>query len=432
MTVFWIVAGLFVAGALLFVLPPLFQRSDGKPKAEVSRDAATVSIYQDQLAELDADLEAGTLSAEQYRQGREELERRLLEDVSDSPAAAAPSPTEPWIASGRRSAIVVLIALPVLSGLLYWKLGSREGLSPLAAQTAQNAKHALTPEQIEGMVAKLSARLQENPNDAEGWQVLARTYNALRRFPDASEAYARAVKLSPNDAQLWADYADTLAMAKGKRLAGEPTDLIQQALRIDPKNMKALALAGTAAFERKDFNGAVSYWERLLQTVPAESDVARSVKASIQEAQVLAAGGNPAERRAAVAAARGTPAGAGSGSAGTADAKLTGTVSLSPELAGKVAPTDTVFIFARAVDGPKMPLAIVRKEARELPITFALDDSMAMMPQMRLSNFPAVVVGARISKSGNATPQSGDLMGSSPPVKPGTANVAIVINQTNP
>src|SRR5207245_10192060 len=229
------------------------------------------------------------------------------------------------------------------------------------------------------------------------------------------EAYAKAVARMPRDAQLLADYADALAMAHGSTLQGEPERIILRALAIDPDNVKALLLAGTAAFNRSDPLAAIRHWERVLGLLPKESDMIQRVQASIAEARSLA--GSPIGR---AQVARPAPARAGN--------RVSGVVRLAPELAGKVAPGDTIFIFARAAEGPRMPLAILRKRASDLPAEFTLDDSMALAPQLQLSAFPDVVIGARVSKSANASPQPGDLQGLSAAVKVGARTVSVVID----
>lgn len=429
MTTFWIMAGFLIAGALLFIIPPLFQRV---PKARgVNRVAANVSVYQDQFAELDADLKNGVITPEQHQQGREELQRRLLQDV---PAEAGAGTTaQPPARGARRVAIALGIVLPALAVLLYLQLGNPRALQ-LDQQAATPPGHAngrLDPQQIEMMVAQLADRMDKNPNDVDGWVMLARSYAALGRFSDAGRAYAKVTTLVPDNAQLWADYADALAMASGKSLQGKPVELVNKALQIDPNNHKALALAGSAEFEAKNYSGAVSYWERLEKLLTSDSQGMRAVAASIAEARALASGASPAEANA--AAARAVDGGAaGEAAAGNGKGIVSGVVSLNPQLAAKVAPTDTMFIFARAVEGPKMPIAILRLQAKDLPASFTLDDSMAMNPAMRLSNFKEVVVSARISKSGNATPQSGDLQGASAAVKVGSTGLKLVIDKSVP
>jgi cytochrome c-type biogenesis protein CcmH len=399
-TLFWVIAVVLAAAALAFVLPPLLRTRRAPPGA--ANDATNVAVYRDQLRELEADLAAGTLAREQYDDARRELEARLLDDVRDAgsrPRVAAP---------GRWAAISAGIAIPLVSIALYLAVGNPAALSP------ESGSHGVTRQQIEDMVDRLAARMKENPGDPVGWAMLGRSYSVLDRFAEAAVAYANAVKNSPPDAQLLADYADALAMAQGRRLEGEPERLIAQALKIDPRNVKALALAGTAAFERHDFKGAIAHWQKILAIAPPNSDMAESIRDSIADAEKLAGGpvkAPPAPARAA-AAASGT---------------VSGTVQLAPALAARVAPGDTVFIFARAVDGPRAPLAVTRREVRELPATFTLDDRMAMAPGMNLSAHARVVVGARVSKSGQPTPQPGDFEGLSTPVKVGDTGVVVVI-----
>jgi cytochrome c-type biogenesis protein CcmH len=203
-------------------------------------------------------------------------------------------------------------------------------------------------------------------------------------------------------------------MSRGQKMAGEPEKLVLRALEIDPGNLKGLALAGTAAYERKDFDGAARSWKRMLPLVPADSEDARAIQSNVDEALAMA-GVAPASAAKQAPAAR----------AGRA---LRGEVRLAEKLKREASPDDTVFIFARAVEGPPMPLAVLRKRVRDLPLTFALDDSMAMAPQARLSAFPRVVVSARVSKAGGATPQPGDLQGASSAVANDASGVRVVID----
>ena len=296
----------------------------------------------------------------------------------------------------------------------------------------------MSPEQIEKMIKELEARLEKEPGNAEGWMMLARTYYALNRYPDAARAFERATALVPDNAALLADYADALGAAQGGTLQGKPLELVARALAADPTQWKALALAGTAAFDRKDYAQAVGYWERMKATVPAGSQIAQSIDASIAEARELGglkagpASSSPAIAKAAPAtpAAAATPAPAATpgpvasaaAPAAAGGGSVAGTVALAPALAASASPDDVVFVFARAAQGPKMPLAILRKQVKDLPLTFTLDDSMAMAPNMSLSNFAEVVVGARLSKSGQAMrAKRRSRRRSPPPVKVGAA-----------
>jgi cytochrome c-type biogenesis protein CcmH len=319
--------------------------------------------------------------------------------------------------------VALTLLLPLCAAGLYWQFGTPEGLTQTAANHSGAGK--VSQQDVEAMVSKLAARLEQTPDDAKGWAMLGRSYLYMRKPDQAAAAYERAVSLEKNDADLLADYADALALAQDKRIAGKPLQLIERALKIDPTQWKALAMAGSEAFNRKDYKAAVAYWERLEQRSEPGSDFAREVASNIQEARELgglkvAAKASPAPK----AEAKQQPVAAGAG--------VDGRVTISPGLAGKTAPTDTVFIFARAAEGPRMPLAILRMQVRDLPAKFHLDDSLAMSPAMKLSNFPDVVIGARISKAGSATPQSGDLQGVSKAVKNSASGVAIVIDQQVP
>jgi cytochrome c-type biogenesis protein CcmH len=417
MIAFIAIAALLVAGALLFIVPPLVS---GRRKSHVLRSQVNVAVYRDQMRELDADLAAGTLAPGEYEKAKSELEARVLQDVVTDDAAG-PAPRR-----GRGAAIVAGVAVPVLAIGLYTLVGTPAALSPQAA--SRDGGHEVTEQQIVEMVGRLAAKLKQNPEDPEGWVMLARSYAVLGRFDDASQAYAQATTRIPNNAQLLADYADALGMAQGRNLQGEPEKLIARSLAADPNNVKALALAGTVAFEKKDYNGAANYWERILKIVPPDSDLSKSVSSSVAEARQLAGGGAPVAAAAPVAPPAAPSAPPAAPTAGGEAATVSGVVSLKPELASKVGPNDIVFIYARAAEGPRVPLAVVRKPARELPVKFTLDDSLAMAPNMKLSTFPKVIVSARISKSGNAQPQPGDLQGASGTIANASSGVKIVID----
>jgi cytochrome c-type biogenesis protein CcmH len=435
-TAFVLIAALMVAVTLAWVLIPLLRRSGAE---EVDREASNVAILRDQLRELDADLANRVMPAEQYESARRELEQRVLEEsqASATPTGAAVPRTGVW------SAIALGVLLPVAAAVLYAFMGNPDAFSPQAqanANAGTASPHDASSAQVEDMVVKLAARLEKEPGNTEGWVVLARTYYVMKRFPEAARAFEKAVALEPDVPDLLADYADTLGAAQGGNLQGKPMELVQRALKLDPTHWKALALAGTAAFEQKDYRKAVDYWERLKPTVPPESDIARSIDASIAEARQL--GGLPAGpvasapplpaasmRAPAVTAA---PAPSSAAAPAMPGSSVSGSVKLSAAIAAKAAPTDAVFVFARPAEGSRMPLAILKLQVKDLPASFTLDDSMAMAPTMKISNFPDIVVGARVSKSGSAMPASGDLEGLSKPLKAGTAGIAIVIDSALP
>jgi cytochrome c-type biogenesis protein CcmH len=293
----------------------------------------------------------------------------------------------------------------------------------VARQAVQggDAGHAITASQIESMTEKLAARLKEQPDDADGWAMLGRSYAVLGRHDQAAPAFKRAMALRPDDAALLADYADALAMVNGRNLEGEPSRLIERALKVDPNNLKALSLAGTVAFYRKDYPGALRHWEKMAQIAP-DSEWVQQIQGGIDEARKLMGGPS-------VAAAAAQPAAPAARPTTTNGSSVSGTVTLAASLAGKASPDDALFVFARPADGPRMPLAMIRKQVKDLPLTFKLDDSMAMSPAARLSSAERVVVGARISKRGDATAQPGDLQGLSAPVSPGATGLKLEISE---
>ncbi|HEY6512949.1 MAG TPA: tetratricopeptide repeat protein, partial [Burkholderiaceae bacterium] len=301
-----------------------------------------------------------------------------------------------------------------------------------AARTAGNDSSRITAAQIEAMVEKLATRLKEQPNDVEGWTMLGRSYAVLGRHEPASAAFKQALALKPDDPALLTDYADTLAASSGGNLEGEPSRLLARALQVDPNNQKALSLAGYAAFNRKDYPLALRHWEKLAQLAP-DSEFTRLIAGGIDEARRRMAGGEPTAAAASASArpaATAPPAQAAAAQTpGGAAPAVSGVVKLAPSLRAKTAPDDTVFIYARAAQGARVPLAILRKQVKDLPMNFALDDSMAMSPAAKLSGAAEVIVSARISKSGQAMPQPGDLQGQSGTVTPGASGLVIEINQ---
>lgn len=423
-------AGL-IALALVFVLPPLL-RVARVPQERIASDAArraNLLVLREQLDALEAEHASGALNDEQYRSQRIEIERRALEEEQD-PAVA------PVVARSGKTAIALGAFVPLFAFVVYGIVGMPEAVLHRPPSEAAQAD-GVTAEQIEGMIAKLASRLENQTmaqaGDDQAWTMLARSYAVLQRFPEASKAFARARELAPENPQLMADHADVLAMLQGQRVAGEPAQLAQRALTIDPDNLKALALAGSAAFEDKDYTGALKHWTRASRLAEPGSPFAQGLAGSI--AQARAAGGqDPAGASApapalAQAPAPGAPA-APSAAAGTA--RLTGVVQLAGALAAQAAPGDTVFVFARAAEGPRMPLAILKMRVSDLPLNFTLDDSTAMSPQMKLSNFPRVIVGARISRSGDAMPRTGDLVGQVGPVDNVSGKLVVTIDAVQP
>ena len=425
-----------------------------------------------QIAELDSLIRTGVLSGEAARQARSRLEDELLAQVlgpvpapgadprlaapAEPRAAAAAAPPPSWAAEARPSRRLWLavtgFVLAVGVGGYAW-LGNFAGWSatpatagPVAAAAA--GAHQTGVAQIEGLVEHLAQRLASAPDDAEGWAMLGRSYSVLGRFAESLPAYRRAIALRPQDAQAHADLADALGSANGQSLDGEPEQLIAKALQLDPDNVKALSLSGTLQFNRGDAAAAARQWAHALRGLDPDSDMARRVQGALDQARqraglpalplastaasavaaVTAAGPN-----AAASARLAAPAPAPASSAAPAaasSASIQGRITLAAGLRAQAAPDDTLFVFARPVAGAKAPLAILRKQVKDLPLDFTLDDRLAMSPALRLSSVREVHVGARISKSGNAMPQAGDLQGLTAAVPVGTRGVQLEIAET--
>ena len=446
MTLFWIGAALLVALAWA-MLWPLWRAGRGLARPVVGAAAAAgersprsahLVVLDEQLFALDADLTAGHLDAAQHALARSEVQRRMLDEsdaVGDGNASNACGAgvargavrSAPAARPGRKTLALVGLSVPLFAVALYGLLGSPAGLNPAPGAGSGGAAE-VTPEALDKMLATLEQRLDKPSanlaSDLQGWTLLARSYAGLQRFPAASRAYARASALAPNDAQLLADHADVLALVQGRSMQGEPDRLVAKALQIEPRNLKALALAGSSAFERKDFAAARGYWQQALQQAPPGSEFAAGLERSLSElgGAAPASQQQPPTAQAPIKAAS-APADA---------ARIRGRVSLAPALAARVLPTDTVFIFARAANGPRMPLAILKRTVAELPFEFTLDDSTAMSPEMKLSKFASVVVGARVSRSGNAMPQPGDLRGESAPTATRSGDLQLVIDSVQP
>lgn len=403
-SLFWGLVFLSLAIALFFVLPPLLRRESKRDA--VDRGTVNVAVYRDQLAELKADLESGTLDEAQYETARREIVERLSEDVPPEATPAADARGD------RRAGFAVAAVFPVLAIALYMWLGNPQAL----VEPGANAPVAGVPGEHDpvAMIASLEAKLRANPDDAAGWFMLARSYAAMGRFAESAAALAQVVERVPPDPRLLTDYADVLAMAQGRNLQGRPLELVRQALELDPNNSKALNLAASAAYQRQDFAEAAMYWRRLLQQLPPGSEDAAGIAAMVREVEAAASPGAQKDEQAPQAAA------------------ISGTVTVRGDLVTRLSPSDTVFVFAQAANGSRMPLAIQRVEASRLPYRFTLDDGASMAAGGKLSDHAEVVIVARVSKSGQATPQSGDLEGRTGPVRLGAQGIALVIDAVVP
>jgi len=396
MIVFWIFAALMLAAALWLLIPALLGRKSIRDR---DRNQQNVAIARERFKELESEYGRGSLTETDYEQARQELEQALLNDVDDAVVSSAPVSSS----SSRASLAWVALGVPLAAVLLYLQLGTPAALQPQAQVAAAPQGHAGgdNTASMEQLVASLAAKLQQEPDNAEGWFMLGRSYMSMGRYAEAAEAFQRVLDQVGDDPAVMLRYADAQAMAQGGKISGKPFEMIKKALLLKPDDATGLWLAGLGYEEQGEYEQAVQHWRKLepmMQDDPASLNEVRNLIARAEQKL-----GRPASTATAEIA---TPE-----PLAVAAAVLKVSVSLDAALQDKVSAGDTVFIFARAVEGPPMPLAAVRKQVSDLPVTVTLDDSMAMMPQMKLSNYAKVLVGARISKSGTAKAQSGDLTG---------------------
>ena len=413
MLTFWIIGTALTLLALAFVMPPLLKKN--RQIAEIDRNTINVAIYKERLAELEQE----NLTAEQLAQAKQELDKTLAQDLETGATPAAKAPNA-W------AAIVVAISIPILVMGSYIELGSPQLITAsTATESHANQGAAGSSSDFEQMVQKLAERLEQQPEDLAGWQMLARSYAVMGNTTQAIQTYKKIMSRFGEQPQILADYAELLAKTNQEQLAGMPTVLLTRALELEPDNQKALYLLGAAAMEKADYNTAIEYWQRLLALLPEQ---AAKFKPILQQHIATARSKLDPTSKPETAHAP-----ASTDNTANKPAQIEVQVNLDPSLQAQVKPSDTLFIYARATKGSAMPLAIVRKTAGELPTSAILDDSMAMMPNMKLSNFNEVSVLARISRSGTAVPQTGDLLGQTSPVILGEQNqVTVTISETVP
>lgn len=437
---FYVIAALMLLLALLFILLPLLlaKRSN---LARLSNEAANLDAFRQQKREITAEFQRGLMTESQRDLALDELATRAAAEidvdgkVKQGRAISGNNASKaPWILG---SVISIFVVAGSVLGYATWGQHDARVISAATGST-KNADAPIDPnapmsdKQIVALVDNLAKKMQENPNDAKGWILLARTQQALGQLGASVDAFQRAVALTPNDAQLLADYADAQAMVQEGVFEGKPRTLINQALKADPKNMKALALAGTAEMRAGNKPASLKYWEQLKSLVPPDSDDYKQVSAIIVEIKTGKPAfpeSAPAAQQAKVDVQKDAPVAAGGGKS------VTGTVNIATALKSKIAAGDTLFIFARsaAKGAPKMPLAVLRIPVPAAwPHTFTLSDAMAMAPGMNLSAHADVTIEARISKAGNALPQPGDMQGSSAVVKNDARGISINIDKVLP
>jgi cytochrome c-type biogenesis protein CcmH len=420
---FWIITGLITLSAMAMLVLPLLR---GQSITDVDRSHLNASIFKDRITEL----EASGMSGDALEQAKLELEKSLAQELDASVQPEA-KPRARWIA------VAVAVFIPALSLGGFW-LSSADDRQMLEQAQAPGHDGQNMPS-MEEMVEALRLRMENEPDNAEGWFMLARSYAVMEKYPEAAKAYGKLVELDGRKTPDYlADYAEALALSNNENLQGEPEKLLREALALDEKHAKSLWLMGMAVLHNGQKDDAIGYWQRLLAVLEPGSEDYKSIYVSLEQL-----GGLPEDAVAPTVAqapmmpmppATQAPSTLAAPSTESTDAangpSIQVQASLSADLAENAAPEDTVFIYARAAQGPRMPLAVARKQVKDLPVTVTLDESMGMMAGMKLSSFPQVVVAARVSKSGQAITQPGDLLGESAPLAPAeqTATVKVEIS----
>ena len=391
---FWLLIALMIVLSLLIALRPLLFRNTRQNSQD---DQAQINVYRLRLDELAADEKNGVITPTQADPMRKELERNFLQTIENQPdnkdvSEEGNSSRQRWT-----TVAVTTVVIPLVAISLYLVIGSPEAINPVKETPLSQVEqqHSIT-----GMVSQLEAKLEQDPNDVEGWNMLARSYMALKDFEKAVMAMQRLYELVGDQPEVLVRYADALAMLHGGKLSDKPQELIEKALALEPENAIGLWLGGMAFAEQGEFQAAIDYWRRLLPQLANNDAELSRVKEMIARAQQEMGQETDQDPLDDLFTEENVATGS----------TIIINVSLAADLLEKTSPTDTLFIFAKATSGPPMPLAAVKQQVSDLPITVTLDDSMAMMPTQKISNFSHVLVSARISKSWNAMPQSGDLI----------------------
>jgi cytochrome c-type biogenesis protein CcmH len=412
-SLFWIATVACVAIALAFVLPPLLRKPSGEAKA--ARRDINIAVYRDQMKEMEADRTNGLLSEDQFQAAKLELEARLAEDALAREAAD----TAPVRGGGRKLGFSLAALLPAAAFGLYFLLGNPAALT--AINEAQVNPNAVPGEHdIMKMIQKVEEKTRQDPNDGQAWTILAKTYAAVGHWPEALDAWEKAMKLRPGEPAVMTGYAEALAITNNRVLQGKPMELVLQALEKDPNDIKGLELAGIGNFQERNFAKAAFYFKQLYKLLPPESPYAQDILGAQKEAEKMVKSAlTGLDDLSAQGADNSKPAAAG--------ASIHGSVDIAPALKGKVSDKDVVFLFARSGQGGP-PVAAIRAQAVKFPLEFELNDSMAMNPENRLSKFKEVTLTARVAKSGDVKGAAGDLEGTAKLVKVGAKDVKVLID----
>lgn len=393
MTNFFIPAFLLLVLVLLLLLRPFL--FPAKVQA-TSRRQMNAAIYREELDKLEAERNTGLITEADYEIAHSEMRQRLFQDTNEEDDLAT-------LGSTKKTAIGICIFIVLISSSLYFSFGDVYRVAQKNSETPMNQ------EGVEKMVTEFAAKMEKDPSNLQGWVMLARSYRILGRNEDAVKAYERAGSFVDSDPQLLADYADTLAANANGNFAGKPLRLINQALKLDPNNLMALWLSGTAAFSTGNYRSAVQTWEKLASQLPPNSEEIKMIEGSIAEARSK---GGLAPKATIISSAK----------------TISGQIELASDLKSKVKQGDTVMVIARQV-GERMPVAVLKIPVAQFPMSFVLNDALAMNPNAPLSKLTEVSIEVRISKTGMAKPETGDLISAAKTIKVGAENVRLLVDQ---
>ncbi len=415
---FWIFAILLIILALALILPPLFKKTELETDARRSQN---IQIAKEQLAELETSFSNQEMQRDEYLARRDELEQSLYSDVATDEATSTEYAKPSLI-----STVFIALMIPAIAFSMYAKYGNSDAADPIKAKIARNIpKKANGEPDIDAMVSGLRAKLEANPDNPEGWYMLGRSYMALNRYSDAVYTYEQLLKLEPKSAKYMLFLADASAMANKGDVSGRPAELIEKALELEPNNITGLWLGGMSLSQQGQHAKAIARWNLLIPLLKKQPKQIAEVRRLIAESKKKLSP-EAIANLATTTAPQTTSTVADDTDQKNSNKTIIVTISLSDELKNQAKANDTVFIYAKAMTGPPMPLAAKRIQVKDLPITITLDDSMAMLPAMKLSAFPQVKIGARISKSGNAIAANGDLYTEKKAVKLGTKQELVI------
>lgn len=393
MTNFFIPAFLLLVLVLLLLLRPFL--FPAKVQA-TSRRQMNAAIYREELDKLEVERNTSLITEVDYEIAHAEMRQRLFQDTTEEDDLAT-------LGSTKKTAIGICVFIVVISSGLYFSFGDVYRVAQKNSETPMNQ------EGVEKMVTEFAAKMEKDPSNLQGWVMLARSYRILGRNQDAVKAYERAGSFVDSDPQLLADYADTLAANANGNFAGKPLSLINQALKLDPNNLMALWLSGTAAFNANNYRSAVQTWEKLALQLPPNSEEMKMIEGSIAEARSK---GGLAPKATIISSAKG----------------ISGQIELAGDMKSKVKQGDTVMVIARQV-GERMPVAVFKTPVAQFPMSFLLNDALAMNPSAPLSKLTEVSIEVRISKTGMAKPETGDLISAAKTIKVGAENVRLLVDQ---